>query len=134
MIKKYSNINIAYFIGRYLLAVIIPIYLINKHLNNNILILLILMLLEYFIVKYAVIYAIEKENSFTITKSSLDGIFIITTSLFLIIIMSLLRYEWYLILIMVVYHSLLFNKMDANDEKKNKKSYEEMKKYLKNKK
>lgn len=132
MKKQKNNIafNICYYIGKQLAFMILALYLVKAYIPNDFIELILIVLLDWFILKFAIIDSLENDNGFIIRKSELDPYFIPFTTLGLIILSFIFHYSWWIIVALSLFNALAFNAMDANQEKKISQANKAMRAYL----
>lgn len=130
--KENLTFNVCYYIGKHLAFMILCLYLTHAYVTNALFQLAIVLFLDWFVQKYAIIDSLESDNGFVIKKSELDAPFVLFTSIGLIILSIIFKYEWWIILVLTIFNIICFCKMDANNENRIAKANEAMKEYLKN--
>ena len=118
MVKGSKAFNIVYYIGKYIFTMFLICNLLYFIYNNAYGVPLLMIFINYFVLKVLIVGTLETTEYFKMKKTDLDLPFVIYTSIALFLIGMSLYYNIFLLIFLIVVHIITFMKMDANNEKR----------------
>lgn len=118
MFKGEKTYNIIYYSGKYIFTMLLLMFPINMFVKHNFLVPLLLIFVDYFVLKKCIIEALEDTDDFKIKKKDMEVPFMGFTALFLIICGFIFSYNIIGSLILAFIHMVIFKEMDANNERR----------------
>ena len=118
MVKGSKAYNIVYYIGKYIFTMFLVFNLLQFVYIDDLLGTILMIFINYFVLKVLIIGTLESNDDFKIKKTDLDLPFVIYTSIALLIMGLFLRHNIFFLILLIVVHVITFLIMDANNEKR----------------
>ena len=118
MLRGSNAFNIIYYVGKYIFTMLLICYGMNFLYSNSYVAPILMIFINYFVLKVLIIGTLESTEDFKIKKRDLEGSFVVCTSIALFLIGLSLDYNIFLLVLLIIIHIVTFIKMDANDERR----------------
>lgn len=118
MVRGSKAFNIVYYVGKYIFTMFLICNLLQFLYSNSYGAPILMIFINYFVLKVLIVGALETAEDFKIKKMDLDLPFVIYTSIALFIIGLFLKYNIFFLILLIIVHIITFLNMDANNERR----------------